>query len=96
MTSIDRQVEREKKLDKRERLEQKQFMADLNDTFGHPAGRRVLHRMLSMCEIYSDSFTGNSGTFYREGKRAIGLQYIEMVGSELYIKMLIEAKGDLA
>ena len=90
MSQIDKQIEREKKLERKARLARRQFESDLSKTFGSATGRRVLYEILSLCEIYSDSFTGNSQTFYREGKRAIGLQIIEMVGIEVYLKTLRE------
>ena len=37
-------------------------------------GRRVMHRVLSMAGIHRNSFTGNSETFHREGRRALGLE----------------------
>ena len=94
MSQIDKQIEREKKLDRKVRLARRQLMSDLNKTFGNAAGRRVLYEILSLCEIYSDSFTGNSTTFYREGKRAIGLQIIEMIGTDVYLKTLRENMED--
>jgi hypothetical protein len=90
MSQIDKQIEREKKLERKARLAKRQLAADLQDTFGNAAGRRVLYEVLSLCGIYSDSFTGNSTTFYKEGKRAVGLQILEMVGIEVYLKTLRE------
>jgi hypothetical protein len=36
-------------------------------------GRRIARRWLGETGIYRTSFTGNSETFFREGKRAFGL-----------------------
>lgn len=36
-------------------------------------GRRLMRRWLGETGIYRTSFTGNSETFFREGKRAFGL-----------------------
>ena len=42
-------------------------------------GRAVLWYILGICDIYSDSFTGNSHTFYAEGKRSVGLDILAML-----------------
>lgn len=36
-------------------------------------GRWFVMRLMQICGIEESSFTGNSGTFYNEGKRDIGL-----------------------
>lgn len=36
-------------------------------------GRRIVRRLLAEAGIHRTSFTGNSETFFREGKRAFGL-----------------------
>lgn len=39
-----------------------------------PQGRRIAHRLLSMAGVNRTTFTGNSETFHKEGKRALGLE----------------------
>lgn len=39
-----------------------------------PQGRRIVHRLLSISGVNRTTFTGNSETFFREGKRAVGLE----------------------
>lgn len=36
-------------------------------------GRRIVRRWLAEAGVHRTSFTGNSETFFREGKRAFGL-----------------------
>lgn len=43
---------------------------------GDVRGRNFVWNLLSYTGLYDDSFTGNSSTFYNEGKRAIGLKLI--------------------
>jgi len=43
------------------------------------AGKEVLWYILSLTNLYGDNFTGNSQTFYLEGKRAIGLQILQLL-----------------
>ena len=57
---------------------QKQFarereLNDLRAIMQTESGRRFVWRLLSIADIYAPSFTGNSETFYREGRRSIGL-----------------------
>lgn len=49
-------------------------MDDLQWLMATPRGRRIIWRQLEATGLYVSSFTGNSETFFREGKRAIGLE----------------------
>lgn len=44
-------------------------------------GRWFLMRLLDLCNVNASCFTGNSHTFYNEGKREIGLQVMRMVAA---------------
>lgn len=57
-------------------------------------GRAFLWRLLEECGIYTSSFTGNSTTFFNEGKRHVGLwtlNEIMDVNPNLYQQMRVEA-----
>lgn len=60
--------------------------------------RDYLWRVISRCGVYSDGFTGNSTTFYNEGKRRIGLDIIvDLMAADpkIYSIMRLEnAQGD--
>ncbi len=61
----------------------------LNDT----KGRHVLWMILANAKIYNPSFTGNSHTFFNEGRRSIGLDLLESINSinpKGYANMMIE------
>lgn len=45
----------------------------------HAQGRRIVWRLLDRAGVYRDSFTGNSTTFYNEGRRAMGLFVLEQL-----------------
>jgi len=63
------------------------------DVIKTPQGRALIWHFLSMCPLYSDTFSGNSRTFYEEGKRAVGLEmlgFLEDVDPTFYPKMLLE------
>lgn len=58
-------------------------------------GRRFLWRYLEQCGIFRTSFTGNSQTFFNEGKRNIGLMLMSDIteaNPERYLDMMREAK----
>ena len=40
-------------------------------------GRRVFWKILSHAGLYKSSFTGNSNTFFLEGKRSEGLYWLD-------------------
>lgn len=57
-------------------------------------GRAFLWRLLEECGIYTSSFTGNSTTFFNEGKRHVGLwtlNEIMDVNPNSYQQMRVEA-----
>ena len=42
-------------------------------------GLLVFHDLLQKAGVYRISFTGNSSTFFNEGKRSLGLELLEMM-----------------
>lgn len=60
-------------------------------------GRRVVHRLIAEAGVYRTTFTGNSETFFREGRRAFGLFLLEEAtkhSPDEYLAMLAEAKAN--
>lgn len=56
-------------------------------------GRRFIWDLLAFTGIYRSSFTGNSQTFFNEGRRDVGLKVLGMVNEhapEAYVTMLKE------
>lgn len=50
--------------------------ADFRKLMAEPWGRRIVWRTLQRCGVFHSSMTGNSETFYREGRRSIGLEFL--------------------
>jgi hypothetical protein len=76
-----------------EEREHKAFLAAMRDEFKRPGMRDLLWHVLSMCNVWGGTFTGNSQTFYLEGKRQVGielLQLIEEVDPTLFPRMMLE------
>jgi len=72
--------------DKRQEIELRMFKArerelsDMRDALTRPQGRRMVWSILSKCGIYGLSYCGNnSETFFKEGKRSIGLELLKLV-----------------
>jgi hypothetical protein len=60
-------------------------------------GKEFIWYVLELCDLYTDTFTGNSQTFYLEGKRAVGLailQLLEDTDPLLYARLLLERNTD--
>lgn len=85
--------QRKRKEENEDKRERKQINSDYATTFNSIHGRRVLNHLLGLCGIYSNSFTGNSTTFFNEGKRDIGLRILERImeaDKRIYIEALKE------
>lgn len=52
----------------------------LNHVLSTELGRWFFCRLLDRTDILKQSFTGNSETFFNEGKRKVGLAYMNMLG----------------
>jgi hypothetical protein len=81
----------------REAQKRKQEIEDFKWLVAHKQGRRILWRLLSMSGVFRTSMTGNSNTFFNEGRRDIGLQLLAEVNEhslDAYVLMLKESKND--
>ena len=71
---------------------------DLKWLMSTSQGRRVAGRLLGMAGIHRSSFTGNSETFFKEGRRSMGLELeVEITTHcfEEYLTMLREHNKQL-
>lgn len=72
-------------------------LEDMRALVKSPAGRRAMWRIMSRCGIYQRSFTGNSETFFREGRRDVGLfilEELEAASPEVIYQMQREQKSN--
>jgi len=68
---------------------------DLRRILSEDFGRRFIWRYLELCGVFKSSFTGNSETFFNEGKRVVGLTMIKDINDanpEAYLQMVYESK----
>lgn len=70
---------KKKKRDEILRREKDREQEDLKKLLSMPEGRRYIWRLMSNAGVFRTSFTGNSTTFFNEGKREIGLMVISEV-----------------
>lgn len=59
-------------------------------------GRRIVWRILEQAGVYRTSFTGNSSTFFNEGKRSMGLfvlSEVHEIAPDALPQMLKEQKS---
>ena len=73
------------------------FVANTRELLKLKHGRAFIWKILEECGLYSDTFTGNSMTYYMEGKRAIGLlvlQYLEDADPTAYARLLLEQQKE--
>ena len=90
----EEQVKEAKKKEKRGR---ERDLEDLGVVLSGPAGRRFVWRYLGACGVFKTSMTGDSYTYFNEGRRDVGLQLLADVmeaDPNAYLLMTKEAKQD--
>lgn len=65
--------EREKKAKAKMLASIKQRQNDLEFLLKNPSGKRFIAGLLAEAGVFDKTFTGNSKTYYNEGRRSIGL-----------------------
>lgn len=81
----------------RDEVQHNLLCSNMRDVTKTRAGKEVIWAILAMCGLYSESFTGNSQTFYMEGKRAVGLEILQLMedtDKTLYARMLLESSKE--
>lgn len=58
-----------------EASDQKDFL----EMIATPAGKRYLRRVIATCGVFQTTYTGNSETFFKEGRRSVGLELLDDV-----------------
>lgn len=68
-----------KDLEIRRRSEFQQIINDCAAVIRTPAGKRLIWHLLEQCHVFTSTFTGNSRTYFLEGKRSIGLYLLALM-----------------
>jgi len=77
--------------------EQEREREELRYILDDPKGRRFLWRLLDYAGVYNSSFTGNSFTFFNEGRRDVGLFVLDEVTDadpDAYLEMQRESLNE--
>ncbi len=70
-----RKKEQESKENKRARLVMSQIFKEV---FSTKNGKVVFNELMEMCMVFQTTMTGNSYTYFNEGRRSIGLEVMMM------------------
>lgn len=82
---------------KEQERRREQERADLRAILDTPGGRRFIARCLQKCGVFASTFTGNSETFFREGRRSVGLELLDEVmaaDEAAFITMVKESRQE--
>ncbi len=63
----------------KDRVEQTLRLRRWSNILNTPDGMAVIRELLVECHMYSSAFTGNSATYYNEGRRDIGLIMMKVI-----------------
>ena len=72
-------------------------LEDLKELIQIPAGVRFFKRMCVDASIFTTTFTGNSHTFFLEGKRDLALRYLRDIGEvrpDIFTKIILKEEKD--
>jgi len=77
------------------KFDRKEELAVLRGFMSNPVARKLMYRWIRDCYLDTSCFTGNSKTFFNEGKREVALNIVrdlEESCPELYSEMKMEHK----
>lgn len=92
------QLHEEQKKDTTTKDELSQDMQDIEWLMSSVKGRRIMARIQGMCGMWSTSMTGNSMTYYNEGRRSVAIELtndILIACPERFTTMLTEFNRNL-
>ena len=90
-------IDQIKKGAKNEKSKRQVEIDDMKFILSTRQGRSFVWRHMTNAGIFQSCFTGNSATFFNEGRREVGLKLLAEVqeaSPESYLQMMKEAKGD--
>lgn len=96
-TDLDEESEREASEQTKARNKAEQDADDIRWLMSYPQGRRLMHKLIDLSGVHSVSFTGNSNTFFNEGRRSLGLEFMQDAyahATDDYLMMLAEHRKD--
>jgi len=85
----------EKKLEKQYKKERALLLANVREVAKTEQGKALIWEVLSMCGLYTQTFTGNSQGAFLEGRRSVGieiLQLLEDMDKTFYPNLLLSSQ----
>lgn len=76
------------KIDQLTKEELLQTKADIKKVVRTPEGARTIKRLLDLAGVFQPVMTGNSQTFFLEGRRSIGLELLMLLDMNSYDGLL--------
>jgi hypothetical protein len=68
----------ETKRDREEQIKYDLFLERFRKVFSSPDGKVIFSDLMEQTMVFQTTFTGNSNTYFNEGKRAIGLYLLKL------------------
>ena len=88
--------ERAAKLTSEQQRQADRLRLAIQNLLNNPDGKLFLFRLIERTGVFASSFTGNSATFYNEGRRSVGLEVYRllMTADPLALQKLVEFRRD--
>ena len=92
---LDTQAREKNLLEKSEKqaLQASKEVDDVRWLMSEERGRRLMWGLLTTAGVFRTSYTGDNGTFFREGERNVGLRYLALIHAhcpDAYNAMVME------
>jgi hypothetical protein len=87
VAKVNKELTDEEKLE--QELARKQELKDIGKILETPHGLRFFRRFFDTAMVFSQVFTGNSTTFFNDGKRVLGLVFMKDI-AENYPEAMVK------
>jgi len=88
----------QRRLTQEYKKERSLLLAKAKEVTKSAAGKDLIWEVLAMCGLYESTFTGNSAGAYKEGRRSIGLELLDLLNemdSSFYPNLLLKKQEKL-
>lgn len=92
---------KQEEVEQRRKIEDMNYLRDLNEILKLSAGKRFFKKFIREGRVFNANFIGNASVHYKEGKRALVLEYLKdlnranpKVLTEIFLDLLDEENED--
>jgi hypothetical protein len=75
---LPEEAEELKRQEEEKKRKRKELLFNFHKTFSSEHGRFIYRYILAECHLFESTFTGNSRTFYNEGRRSVALDLLTL------------------